>query len=267
MKRLIILFLVFLIFTWCNKNKNPIYNSEKVNIYPGYPTTLYPLSESELNALQAEFDSLNNNRICTYLDEYGLTRNGRYCRTFNNTKISQDSALDIAVNTVLRNSKFTNVKDRLLLIENGYTIRVNSSDSSKWEIRFNPQHYEGLEIPFSWINVIISGHEPYSITGHWYSNILIPQHDNFNIEEAKQKILEEKIVWYGIDGKPRDYYISKNSILEPINKAIFPLRKENLIELRVTWKIPIDFGGFTGWYIYFDSITGEIVFTEPLFVS
>jgi len=208
---------------------------------------------------------LNNNKICTNLDEYGLTRNGRYCRTFDNTKISQDSALDIAVNTVLINSKFTNVKDSLLLIENGYAIRVNSSDSSKWEIRFNPQHYEGFEIPFSWINVIVSGHGPYSITGHWYSNIYIPEDDNFSKEDAKQGILGEKIVWHGIDGKPNDYYINEYSISGPVKKAIFPLRYERSIELRVTWKIPIDFGGFTGWYIYFDSITGDIIFTEQLF--
>jgi hypothetical protein len=42
-------------------------------------------------------------------------------------------------------------------------------------------------------------------------------------------------------------------------KQKFMLKKENLIELRVTWKIPIMMENTTDWQIYVDVMNREIV--------
>ena len=67
-----------------------------------YPTTLYPLSEEKIQQLQNEFDTLNNYKICSKINQYGFIGNDRYNRVYQNIPINKDSALILAINTLLK---------------------------------------------------------------------------------------------------------------------------------------------------------------------
>lgn len=255
---LISTFTLFLVFFMQYCDGTSINNNE---IDENYPAKLFPLTEDEWQKLQNEFDLLNDSTICTKLNEYGFTgdRDNSKIHPDQGIKIDESTALRIAADCVLKNKKFTNVSDSLDLIASLSFSTVLEEDSTKWKFTFGPQTYNGYEIPFSWIEVYLYGDGVYRLSGFWYSDIYIPDDDNIDIENAKEKIIGESITWYGDDGKPNEFIIDQESILEPIVKAIFPLDKEDCIELRVVWKIPIEFGSFTGWHVYLDTSTGEII--------
>jgi hypothetical protein len=226
-----------------------------------YPTTLYPLSQEKIQQLQNEFDSLNNHLVCSHIDKYGFVGNDRYDRIFNYTSISQDSALFIAVNTLLRNSKFTNVRDSATLVLPGYRILSVGTKGIKWKIVFGPQIYHGFEVLFGWIYVWVYGNEPYTIANHWYSDVYIPSIFIVSKDSARKKVIGEKIIWYGEAGNPLEFVVTDSSVSTELTNVIVPIEKENSIELRVTWKIPILFfpNGDVGWHIYLDVMNGEEV--------
>jgi len=225
-----------------------------------YPTILYPISEEKAQQLQNEFDSLNNFKVCSKIDKYGFIGNDHYDRVYQNIAISKDSAFALAVNTLLKNSKYVYVKDSASLISGNYNILQVNPEGTRWKIVFGPQVYNNFELPFTWIYIWIYGNEPYAIAGHWYSDIYIPSKYKIDKVKAKQKVIGEKIIWYGTGGNPQELIVTDESIGDSISKAIYPVEKENSIELRVTWKIPIKFlSNDAGWHIYLDVMTGEIV--------
>lgn len=225
-----------------------------------YPTILYPLSEEKIRQLQNEFDTLNNYKICSKINKYGFIGNDRYNRVYQNIAISKDSAFILAVNTLLKNAKYVNVKDSVTLILSDYGITQVNVEGTRWKIVFGPQHYNDFELPFVWIYVWVYGNEPYAMEGHWFSDIYIPSKYKINKVVAKQKMVGEKIIWYDMSGNPQEFIVTNESISDDITKAIYPVEKENSIELRVTWKITIKFfSNEAGWHIYLDVMDGEIV--------
>ncbi|MBN2013281.1 hypothetical protein JW960_28380 [candidate division KSB1 bacterium] len=223
---------------------------------PNYPTTLNPLSASQIAQLQAEFDSLNNPPLCTTINKYGFTGDDSNCRCYQMVEMEEADVIDLAIQTVLKNSKFTNANDSILLRS---TVWATSTNKIRWNVRFGPQQYHGYELPFTWIYVRIYDREAYSIARYWYKDICIPDHDNIGAQQAANKVIDEKIVWYNFGGSAQSFIVSNDDIGSPINKAIYPVETEESIKLRVTWKIPILFSGFVGWHIYLDTMTGEIV--------
>jgi len=256
--RLILLSLL-LLYIACFGCKADLITSD-VETDLNYPTTLHPLSEEKIQQLQNEFDALNKNKPCSKINKYGYIGNDRCHRAYQLVPISQDRAFVLAVSTILKNARYVNITDSVTLIASGYKVIQSDTASTKWKIIFGPQIYNGFELPFTWITVRIYGNEPYTLTGHWYSDIYIPSRYTIDKEKAKQKVVGEKLIWGDIAGTPQEFVITDESISDNISNAIFPLEKENSIELRVIWKIPILFSSdFVGWHIYIDVITGEIV--------
>jgi len=258
-----------LIITFCGCKKNLTSEVDTGDLSLGYPTILTPLSTAQIKHLQNEFDSLNNFKICSKIDKYGFTGDETYTRPFQMIPFDKDSAIELAVTTLLKNSKYTKVKDRVAIISNGYEVRQLDTEGIRWLIIFNPQHYYGYEIPFSRIYVLIYGNEAYAITGHWYSNIYIPSQFNIEKEKAKQKVVGEKITWNDFGGTPHEFIVTTESVSDTISGVVFPVEKDNSIEMRVTWMIPIFFsdGGGIGWHIYIDVITGDIVQISQEFLT
>jgi hypothetical protein len=233
-----------------------------------YPTTLYPISQEKIQQLQSEFDSLNNFKICSKINNYGFIGNERYNRVYQNIPISRDDAFLLAVNSLLKNAKYVNIKDSITLLASSHSTYQIDVEGTKWKIIFGPQIYCGFEIPYTWINVWIYGNEPYAITGHWYSEAYFPPKYTFNKEDVQKGIIGEGLIWYDIAGKPQEFVVAEESIGEEIVNAIIPIETENSIELRITWKIPIKFSAnFIGWHIYIDVMCGEIVKIVQEFVT
>ncbi len=71
------LFLVFVIMN-CNKKNDGIINpdiSKNINTDLNYPAKILPLPSDKLIQLQAEFDSLNENKLSSKLNKYGFVGN------------------------------------------------------------------------------------------------------------------------------------------------------------------------------------------------
>ncbi|HPC35390.1 MAG TPA: hypothetical protein P5268_00845 [Candidatus Marinimicrobia bacterium] len=258
MKRGFLFLLVFILFININCDITSS-NSDKVD--EDYPTTIFPLSDDEWQVLQNEFDALNNSTVQTKLNKYGLTGKMDISKIHPNPgiKIDESKALDIAAKFVVKNSKFTNVTDSLEFINRLNRSNVLEEDSTEWKLRFSSQIYKGYEIKYSEITILLYGDGVRLIYGSWYKDIYIPERNNYSIDEAKKKIIGQSIIWYGTGGEPYEFIVSPESISEPIEKVIFPLEQDTSLEFRIVWKIPILFGGFVGWHIYFDTTTGEIV--------
>ena len=261
----IIIAIVFLVCN-CDINKTPFSPDHKGNM--DYPTILYPLTQDSLQQLQEEFDVLNENKICSRLNDYGLTGYDYCLRTNPKVKIfNENAALKIAVNTLVKNSKFTNVTDSLSLVSCGFNTSYINDDSTHWGFIFRDQDYQGIKVANTNIRVTLYGDGVFNIDGFWYKDICIPAIDEFSKNQAKGMVVGEKIIWSGFGGEPHEFIVSDNSIGDDIEKTIYPLAGEESIELRVTWKTPIIFDDFVGWYIYLDTTTGEIIKITQQFVT
>jgi len=133
----------------CEMFKSPV-STDDEEIDNNYPTILYPLSSEILQQLQEEFDKLNNNKICSRLNKYGLT--GRYHCFRNNPKIKisdENIAINYAVSTLVKNNKFTNVMDIISLTSCGFDVSYISDDRTHWGIIFGHQKYQGYEVYLS----------------------------------------------------------------------------------------------------------------------
>lgn len=254
--RLIVPLLVTLIFLDCTQNFSTSINDDD----PNYPTVLKPLFAGTIRQLQNDFDNLNDHKICSIIDSYGFIGEDTYHRIYQNFPIQADSALTLAVNTLLKNAKYVNVKDKVSLLSGGYKIIQVNPEGTKWKIMFGPQLYNGIELPFIRIYVWIYGNEVYAISGHWYSDIYVPANFKIDQERAKRIITGEKIRWCDSGGNPHDFIVTAESVGAEISTAIYPVETANSIELRVTWKIPVFFlGTDVGWHIYLDAMQGKIV--------
>lgn len=254
------IFIFFLIFISCSRDVTPLSVNDIV-VDENYPTTLYSVSFDELQLMQNEFDLLNESKILTKLNSFGFTGKFDYTRQHTNPgiKINKTNAIKTAVSCLIKNNKFTNVKDSKVLMSSLTYSRDINDDSTCWKFRFGPQFYSKHEILYSLINVFVCGDGVYRIIGFWYPDIYIPTYVNFDIEKAKNVVIGEKIIWHGIGGEPYEFVVSEASIPENIVRSIFPIASNDSIELRITWKIPILFGSFIGWHIYLDTMTGEII--------
>jgi len=248
----------------CGKLLSPFFDyEEELN---NYPSIIYSLSDEELQQLQVEFESLNDNIICTRLNKFGLTGDDYYYKHIPEMKISDENmAINYAINGLLRNKKFTNITDSNELVKSGFQIRNVNDDSTRWSIRFGPQKYRGYEVFRSKIEVGLCGYGVYYIDGFWYKDICVPPIDIISKEEARNKVIGRKIIWLGYGGGPNEFIVTENLVDVYIEKIIYPFEKEDTIKLRVAWQIPIIFGSFIGWHIYIDTTTGEEIAIIQLF--
>ncbi len=257
-----------IIINSCERDWSPISIKE---IDPNYPTTLYPLITEEWQQLQDEFDVLNDYKILTKLNQYGFT-GGEYDYSKRHPnphiKLTENEALQIAISTIVKNKEFTNVTDSTTAMSCVRSARSGLfGDSTNWSVYIDPQKYNGYEVLFSWIDVRLYGDGVYSLSGFWYNNIYIPPDDNVSSKLAKILVLGQKLIWSGAVGDIHEFIVTESTIGDEIDKVIVPIRKEEKIELRVTWQIPIMFYDWIGWYLYVDTTDGEIVIKRQLFIT
>ena len=253
--------LLTIIFVSCNDSVTSLDKLDELN----YPTILHPLSDSQIQQLQSEFDTLNDDKICSKINNYCFVEAQICPGPSFNFGISDDSAKLIAANCLVKNSKFTKTYDKNNLLQNIHRVIKINENNSKWKVTFGPQKYKDYEIPYSFITVWISGKEAYEIDGHWYNDVYTPLKFKFQEEDAKQKIIGEKITWFGYGS--HELTITEETIDDNMSKAIIPIENEDSIELHVTWKIPIIYSGFIGWYVYVDVMTGVIVTITQEFMT
>lgn len=174
---------------------------EEDEINNNYPTTMYLLTMENLQQFQEEFDALNSNKICSRLNGFGLTGRDHCIRNNPKIKISDENILLLyAINTLVKNKKFTNVTDSVSLVSYSFAVTYVNDDSTLWGIQFEPQKYQGIEVKNTNIAVSLFGDGVFNIDGFWYENIYIPPIDKISKNLAKNKVIGKAIIWHGFGG-------------------------------------------------------------------
>ena len=220
-----------------------------------YPTTYRKLSDSALDSLRAQF-AAENPGICSTLDEYGFTKFGGSCRSFQgSTCASTDSLAAVVKSILIRNGRFTG-------LTSSDELRVRwQSCGLAFETSFEFQIYEGMEVFFTGLRVDMDDMGIHGIQGHHYPEIYIPD-PVVTPREAEESTLGLSITWYDFAGKPHEYVIDENSFNGEPYRAIYPVFLENEIELHVVWAVQA-----AGWHVLVDTMTMERIAIQQLFVT
>ena len=252
-------------------------------VYDGrYPTTFASFSSDSLATLNKSF-SVVNPTICTGLNEYGFTV-GDYtayaCTYGRGVREDYQIAAFIAKTkvTLVQNSIFTGVKDTSCLsFTSSFARRDSWGNILTLNVNFKPQVYEGLVIQFMEIRLRMDSTGILSISGNHFPEIHIPN-SSIHPDEAQRSLVGEVLTWYDFGGSPNEYVVTNVSFcrelsdeapsIEPV-KVILPHITERGIELRVAWRVEVGCDAFShsGWWMYVDTVTGELLLSYQLFYS
>lgn len=261
-----LIIIMSLSFCYCdsiNGLKNDTSNEENIE----YPTILYPLSDSELDILRTELESLAGNEIKASLNKYGLIdRSGIRIRGSSTIK-DKNIAIAKAKYLVFYLKNFTNIIDTSsLIIEEATNTKYGSDFFGDWHVIFKNQSYLGLEVMGTDIMVLIND-DCTQITGHYFKYIFVPETNLISEEVAKQAIIDHVIEYGDKRGLLQTFKITKESIHNELAKVVFPLETNNSLELRITWKIPVGRNPtFPDWYVFVDILSGKVIYVWQLFV-
>ncbi len=232
-----------------------------------YPTKLLKLEPAEFAIRQNELTQLLGTTYTATLDSFGLIGHlGMLSRGISSITTA-DQAISVAKKALLQLKDFTNVMDTSLLsvgeATNHNPTPLNYSD---WRVIFNNQSYQNLEVWDTRIMILIKDNRT-SVDWHHYKDIFIPEVDLISKERAKRELVGKVISYYCWG--PTNFTMTEESInIDSLSLSIYPLRKNDGIEFRVAWKIPIyTFSTIhPSWYYFIDVLTGEIVGIEQLFI-
>lgn len=241
-----------------------------------YPTKIYSLSSESLSKSLEEYLLLNNYGVCTQLNSYGFCEYGAMIcpnRQFLKTEINDENEMiRIAKEFIMKNNKFTgvtNIDELQIFRSKGISgcIKCDGSENdfkiTKWRLDFKNQIYKGYEILNTELVVFLDNDGVFIIGGNWYSDIVIPKEDRYNLETVKENLSGRKIhfsCWENFE-----LTITQNMIKQESRKVIYPMKMEDRLELRVAWEIYI-LGSQQNpmWVIYIDSTTGEVLLEYQL---
>jgi hypothetical protein len=247
-----------------------------------YPTRYHALSATQLESLRKEYITLNENKICTSLNDLGFPEYSLtpcLSRPILRVPISEnvESAVANAKLTLGKNSKFTNVTDTAEVMLRRFDrldgcIKCDGSSGDiqqiSWRFDFANQRYQGLEILESAIVVFLDAEGVIMLGGNFFRQIHIPPTDRFSFEQAKKSLIGRELK-FNTWGGPQTYIIADSSFVSSPapEKFIVQVKASQGLEMHVAWRMPVGWGGSPLWFIYVDSTTGEVVREEILFMS
>ena len=230
---------------------------------PPYPTTVAPLDSVTLHHYTNEYQALNNNRICTGLNEYGFCEyHVTSCpgRPLSVEITSENEMIERAQEFIARNHKFTGISfPGGLQVSTSYGIGPGSKHT-EWNIIFRNQIYKGYEVLNTAFYVFLDHDGVYMIGGNWYPQITIPDQDNYTLDQAKESLYGHQITFWCWNQV--EITVSESNIKPESRKVIVPFETDDRMELRVAWEIYIKGSPDSSipiWVIYIDSMTGEIL--------
>ena len=231
----------------------------------GYPVSYPEISQSDIDSLKVSFAILNGEDVCIKFNQFGRSQHpgcGHYRPLENITDSLRMTSL--AKSFLLKNSVFTGIFDTtdIDLVSRGANS-YNDSVYSTWGVFVRKQVIEGITVLYSNIDVYLNSNGVLGTGGAWYENLLIPSRDNYSAAKAKEMIIGHKVTYFSWSGEGQ-FNITRDQIQDEVEKFILPVYKEGELQLRVVWQIKVD---HPGWYVYFDTITGEIVQIRQLWVS
>ena len=231
-----------------------------------YPTTIYRLSEETLLQMRNDFKQRNPD-VYTSLNQFGfcdmLEPGGKNGVSGGFTK---EEAITAVKEFVAQNPEYTGVKNPNDLQFSRIESFTGYNDAIFWNFRTENQIINNIEIDYTGILFQTQNKKLVSCYGNHFPNVYIPKKFNFNIEQAKSKLLGKEIIHWDIGGNP---YSLGNVAEEHLQKAfakliIIPVTTDEKIELHITWQIYLD----SLYYIFeIDVMTGEIIREIPTIIA
>lgn len=248
-----------------------------------YPAT-YPIIEfSDLQQMNEEYQSANENNLCSTLNKYGFTGYSELffeegespCANRRIVRIemtNSDTLVSSAKHAILKNEEYTGVQDTSLLEVKeslplyGCTICEGPNVNNvpiEWKITFKNQKIDSLELADTEIVVFIDAYGVNRIWGNWYPDIKIPDFINYGYMDAKYILENWEIDMRAYTGNPEVYTVEAEDLQKQPQKVLLPFENEdqNHLEIRYCWAVPIDYkgDGFEGWWAYVDIEEGLLI--------
>lgn len=268
MKKIFIFILPLLIVVSCKILET---SGESDNSNIGYPATLYPLTETELNELQTELDSLASSQYKASLDKYGLIGPAGLLSRGSSSINDVNSAVSKSKIAIVTFSKFTNTSDTSLLSVNKATNIHGTDLFSDWIVSFKNQTYNDMEVLNSAIIVLVTD-DVVQIAGHHYREIFVPVENRITLEDAEKSIIGMELTYYGYADLDT-FIVTEDALhidgaIENTSIKIIPYEQIDSLEIHICWRVPIyAFGSkYPAWYVFVDIISSKVITYWTLFV-
>ncbi len=261
MKKIFIFILPLLIMLSCKILET---SGEPDNSNIGYPTTLYPLTEIELNELQTELDRLSGSQYKVSLDKYGLIDRAGLLSRGSSSINDINSAVSKSKIAVVTFSKFTNVSDTSLLSVDEATNIHGTNLFNDWIVSFKNQTYNDIEVLKSAIMVLVTDNVV-QIEGHHYREIFVPVENRITSKDAEKSIIGMELTYYGYADLDT-FMVTEDALhidgaIENTSVKILPYEQIDSLEIHVCWRVPIyAFGSkYPAWYVFVDIISSKVI--------
>lgn len=254
--------LFFLLFS-CEKS-----NYSGLEIDPNYPTIIRKPSSIQIEKLRSDFLK-ENTFLWTSLDEYGFCGWGDDLNNAPNppfdTTLSKSEATAIAKNFILKNSKYTGVKDTTDFQFSKISKETGWYDGSiGWSFNTPLQKIDTIEVQ-TYLSIHIRSREVYFCIGNWYPDIYIPTNIKISQTRAKELLLNTVVTHYGWSGPWKVTITNEDLNNSNIKIYVVPIKTNDQIELHLAWYIDIPSPVF--YIMYVDVMTGKIIRQDPTIIS
>ncbi|MCH2449755.1 MAG: hypothetical protein MK198_06360 [Gracilimonas sp.] len=247
-----------------------------------YPTIYPRLEMSELQEMNSEYHQANDGRLCSTLNEYGLTgfskvlfEDGRStCQDRDVVRIEMnntDTLESSAKKSLIKNTRYTGVEDtaslRLLRMEPlaGCIICEGpdqKSENIEWKLTFDNQVIDSVEVQGTEIIVILDALGVSEIWGNWYPEFNVPAFVNFGYMDVQEGMKGWEIDMRNYTGEETIYTVQEQDVTERPYKVYLPVENEKGLQIRTCWAVPISNStneNFKGWFAYVDIKEGFLV--------
>jgi hypothetical protein len=231
-----------------------------LKIDPSYPTTINSKSEKDITQLISEYRS-KNQYVVTSLDDFGFCSHNDSGFEIANPPLSdvlsQKDAIDIVKNFVLQNRIYTGID----LFDNVefYEVKsrsVNPNGSAFWSFQTTNQYIDTVEVLKTKIIFMIQNSEMFWCVGNWYPSIYFPPKFNFNQEKAKALLFNNVVYYHDFSGEQKRTITQWNLDNSNVRLIVNPIKKGNIIELRVAWEVYMSDIHFQ---FHIDVMSGDII--------
>ena len=266
-----------------------VWACEDVPLSPGqdidYPYTYQQLDLGELSSLNSAYQYQNNGRICSTLNEFGLTGFSRVlfpndvnpCLSKPVIRVELPFSqwiIDQAKASIIANADYTEIEDPFLLrVEDtlplyGCTICEGPDINSvpiEWKLTFAGQSKNEIPVEGTEITVYVDAAGVNRIWGNWYQ-IQDPGLPVIGYIEAREELVGMTLNYQTSEGQIIPQEITSEHIQEVPGLIFSPIEREDLLEVRKCWTFEITNAetGEVQWRVYQDIITGEIVKVTPI---
>lgn len=251
-----------------------------------YPTIYSSIGFSDLEEMNEEYQSANNNHICSTLNRYGFTgyselffENGvSPCLTREVVRVEMnntDTLVTTAKKSLLKNSSYTGVQDTALLTAAevlplyGCTICDGPDVNNvpiEWKVTFANQKVDSVEVLETEIVVFIDALGVNRIWGNWYPDFEVPGFVIYGYEEVQNNLVGWQIDMRPYTGEEIIYTVKEQDLTITPERRYLPIENEGKqqLEIRVCWAIPINYenDNFEGWTAYVDIQEGFLIKLE-----